>query len=225
MQALENALRGAGSSRHVMSLLTQVEVDPDDPAFGNFTKPIEGFYTEEQARGLERELGWRMREDAGRGWRHVVPSPVPQRIVDVALIRGLAETGTVVIAAGGGGIPVVSGSAGGWSGIEAVIDKDLTSALMANALGIDDLIILTAVPGVFLDYGRPAARMIRRATVSELHAYSDEGHFPPGSMRPKIEAALQFLKRGGRRVVIAQLDEALSALRGEAGTQIVPDGS
>ena len=208
-----------------MSLLTQVEVDPDDPAFGNSTKPIGGFYTEEQARGLERELGWRMREDAGRGWRHVVPSPVPRRIVDVALIRSLAENGTVVIAAGGGGIPVVSGPAGGWSGIEAVIDKDLTSALMANALGIDDLIILTAVPGVFLDYGRPAARMLGRATASELLAYSAEGHFPPGSMRPKIEAALQFLKSGGRRVVIAQLDEALPALRGEAGTQIVPDGS
>jgi carbamate kinase len=145
--------------------------------------------------------------------------------VDVTNIRSLAEKGTVVILAGGEGIPVVSRPAGCWRRIEAVIDKDLTFALMTNALGIDDLMILATVPGVFLDYGRQTARMLGRATASEILAYLAEGHFLPGNFRSKIEAALQFLKRGGRRVVIAQLDEAFPSLRGEAVTQIVPAGS
>ncbi|MEE9274569.1 MAG: carbamate kinase, partial [bacterium] len=223
MQALENTLREAGDPRHVVCLLTQVEVDPEDPAFGNPTKPIGYFYSETEARRLEREMGWRMFEDAGRGWRHVVPSPVPRHIVDISLVRALAERGAVVIAGGGGGIPVVRGPKGVRRGIEAVIDKDLTSAHMANVLGIKDLMILTAVSRVAVHFGAPGQRELERVSMSEIRAYRDEGHFPPGSMGPKIDAAVRFLEGGGERVVIARLEEALPALRGETGTHILAD--
>lgn len=223
MQALENALRGAGNPRHVVCLLTQVEVDPDDPAFDNPTKPIGFFYSEEEASALSAELGWRMVEDAGRGWRHVVPSPKPKHIVDISLVRALAEHGAVVIAGGGGGIPVTRTAGGIRHGIEAVIDKDLTSALMAQVLGIDVLMILTAVSRVAIHFNTPRQRELDRVTLSEIRAYREEGHFPPGSMGPKIEAAIRFLEGGGKRVVIGHLEEALPALRGETGTHIVPD--
>ncbi len=223
MQALENTLREAGDPRHVVCLLTQVEVDPEDPAFGNPTKPIGYFYSETEARRLEREMGWRMFEDAGRGWRHVVPSPVPRHIVDISLVRALAERGAVVIAGGGGGIPVVRGPKGVRRGIEAVIDKDLTSAHMANVLGIKDLMILTAVSRVAVHFGAPRQRELDRVSLAEIRAYRDEGHFPPGSMGPKIDAAVRFLEGGGERVVIARLEEALPALRGETGTHILAD--
>ncbi|MSO54281.1 MAG: carbamate kinase [Rhodospirillales bacterium] len=223
MQALENALREVGNPRHVVCLLTQVEVDPNDPAFRDPTKPVGYFYTVDEAQALTRELGWRMREDSNRGWRLVVPSPKPRHIVDISLIDALAKRGAVVIAGGGGGIPVVRDTRGVRHGIEAVIDKDLTSAHMANVLGITDMIILTAVKRVAIHFGTPAQRELDQVTLSEIRAYRDQGHFPAGSMGPKIDAAIRFLEGGGRRAVIGHLDEAVPALAGEAGTHIVAD--
>jgi len=223
MQAMENALREADSGRHVVCLLTQVEVDPADPAFDAPTKPVGPFFTEDEAGEIGRELHWLMAEDAGRGWRHVVPSPKPQHIVDISLIQVLARRGTVVIAGGGGGIPVVRGPKGVRHGVAAVIDKDLTSAHMAQVLGIRELMILTAVPKVALHYGTPEQRELGQTTLREIKALQAEGHFPPGSMGPKIEAAVGFLEGGGERVIIGQLDQAVAALTGETGTHIVAD--
>jgi carbamate kinase len=222
-QALENALREVGDKRHVVCLLTQVEVDPNDPAFQNPTKPIGPHYDEAEAKAIAAELGWEMREERGRGWRHVVASPRPKHIVDISLIRALAQQGAVVIAGGGGGIPVVRHADGTRTGVEAVIDKDLTSAHMARVLGIDTMMILTAVSRVAINYGRPDQKLLDRVTVSELKALHAQGHFPPGSMGPKIEAVIRFLEMGGKRAVIADLREALPALRGETGTHIVSD--
>jgi carbamate kinase len=220
MQAFENALREAGSARHVVCLLTQVEVDPEDPAFGNPTKFVGYAYTEKEAAALGRDMGWEMREDGGRGWRHVVPSPEPLHIVDISLIRALAERGAVVIAGGGGGIPVVREAGGVRRGVEAVIDKDRTSALMANVLGIEEMLILTGVHQVAIGFGTPEERGLGEVSLAEMKKYMDEGHFPPGSMGPKIEAAIRFIESGGKRVSIARLEEAVPALRGEAGTHI-----
>lgn len=224
MQAFENALREIGNPRHVVGLVTQVEVDPDDPGFANPTKPIGYFYSEDEAKGLSDQMGWAMREDAGRGWRMVVASPHPRHICDISLIDALARRGTVVVAGGGGGIPVIRDERGVRTGVEAVIDKDLTSAHMANVLGIEDLMILTAVSRVAINFGKPDQRELDRVTVSEIHALLREGHFPAGSMGPKIESAIRFIEGGGKRVIISHLDEALPALRGEKGTHIVPDG-
>lgn len=223
VQALENAMREADSSRHAACLLTQVEVDPDDPAFEDPSKPIGAFYDEEEAQEIYRELGWQMKEDSGRGWRHVVPSPKPKHICDISLVQVLARRGTVVIAGGGGGIPVVRGPKGVRHGIQAVIDKDLTSAHMANVLGIGVLMILTAVPKVAIHFGKPEQKELDVVTMRALREYHAQGHFPPGSMGPKIDAALRFLEGGGDRVIIASLDEAMLALRGEAGTHVVAD--
>ena len=223
MQAMENALREADSPRHVACLLTQVEVDPNDPAFDDPSKPIGPFFDKDEMERVSRELGWLMKEDAGRGWRHVVPSPRPRHICDISLVQVLARRGTVVIAAGGGGIPVVRGPKGVRRGVAAVIDKDLTSAHMANVLGIDTLMILTAVPGVSIHFGSPNQKELGSVTLSQLKTYRDEGHFPEGSMGPKVDATIGFLEGGGERVVIAHLNEALPALRGETGTHIRPD--
>jgi len=221
VQAMENALREAGSRRHVACLLTQVEVDPDDPAFTDPTKPVGPFFDAEEAQRIGEELGWPMKEEAGRGWRHVVPSPEPRHVCDISLVQVLARRGTVVIAGGGGGIPVVRGPKGVRNGVEAVIDKDLTSALMAKVLGIRWMMILTAVSKVAINFGTPDERHLDRLTLPELEAYHAEGHFPAGSMGPKIDAAIRFLKAGGQRVVICHLQEAMAALRGETGTHIV----
>jgi carbamate kinase len=223
VQALENALREADSSRHVACLLTQVEVDEGDPAFQKPSKPIGKFYSEEEAKKVGAEMGWRMEEDAGRGWRHVVPSPKPKHICDISLIQILARRGSVVIAGGGGGIPVIRGPKGVRRGVEAVIDKDLTSAHMANILGIELMMILTAVPNVAINFGTPEQTELSHVTMRELRAYEAEGHFPPGSMGPKVAAALRFLEGGGERVIIAHLNDAERAVRGEAGTHIVAD--
>jgi carbamate kinase len=223
LQALENALREADNPRHVACLLTQVEVDPDDPAFDEPSKPVGPFFEIDEAREIEAELGWRMKDDAGRGWRHVVPSPKPKHICDISLISALARRGTVVIAGGGGGIPVVRGPKGVRRGVQAVIDKDLTSAHMANVLGIEFMMILTAVPKVAIGFGTPEQRDLDQVTISEMRALQAEGHFPPGSMGPKVDAAIRFLDGGGERVIIAHLEEAMSALHGETGTHIVAD--
>ena len=222
VQAMENALREADNPRHVACLLTQVEVDPDDPGFEAPSKPVGPFFEREEAARIERELGWTMVEDAGRGWRHVVPSPKPRHICDISLVRTLARRGTVVIAGGGGGIPVIRGPKGVRHGVTAVIDKDLTSALMANVLGIDVLMILTAVERIAIHYGTPEQQTLERVTLRELRALHAEGHFPPGSMGPKVEAAIDFLEGGGERVIIGHLEQAMAALSGETGTLVVP---
>ena len=225
VQALENALREADSARHVACLLTQVEVDPDDPAFNDPSKPIGPFFDAESAERIGAELGWLMKEDAGRGWRHVVPSPKPRHVCDVSLVKVLAGRGTVVIAAGGGGIPVVRGPKGVRHGVAAVIDKDLTSACMANVLGIEHLMILTAVPRVAIHYGTPRQTYLDRVGLRDLRALHAEGHFPAGSMGPKIEAAMRFLEGGGRHVIIGHLEQAMAALRGETGTHVMAEGA
>ncbi len=223
MQAIENALRKADSDRHVACLLSQVEVDADDPAFDNPSKPVGPFFTEEEAKTLADEFGWLMKEDSGRGWRHVVPSPKPRHIVDISLVRVLAKRGTIVIAGGGGGIPVVRGPKGEREGVAAVIDKDMTSAHMANVLGIDVLMILTAVEQVAIHFGTPHERKLARVSLSEIKAYRREGHFAAGSMGPKIDAAIRFLESGGDEVIIADIDQAMAALEGRAGTHILAD--
>ncbi len=221
MQALENALREVGDDRHVVCLLTQVEVDADDPAFGNPTKPVGFFYDEDEARDIGQTLGWTMREDAGRGYRYVVPSPRPRHIADISLVETVARSGAVVIAGGGGGIPVVRDARGVRRGVEAVIDKDLSSAHMANVLGIKVMMILTAVDAVYVDYGTPHARPLGEITAHALRVHHDAGTFAAGSMQPKVAAALHFLDNGGERAIIAHLDSAERALRGETGTQIL----
>ncbi|MDH3703651.1 MAG: carbamate kinase [Alphaproteobacteria bacterium] len=223
MQAMENALREADNPRHVACLLTQVEVDENDPALRDPSKPIGVFYNAEDAANIGKELGWIMKEDSGRGWRHVVPSPKPKHICDISLVQVLARRGTVVIAAGGGGIPVIRGPKGIRRGVQAVIDKDLTSAHMANILGIELLMILTAVSKVAINFGTPDQKDLDHLGMRELRAFQADGHFPPGSMGPKIDAALRFLEGGGERVIIAHLNEAMAALRGETGTHIVAD--
>ena len=203
--------------------VVRVEVDPADPAFANPTKYVGPFFTREQARSIGAELGWLMKEDGARGWRHVVPSPKPKHICDISLVKVLAGRGTIVIAGGGGGIPVVREANGVRNGVEAVIDKDMTSALMANVLGIDTLMILTAVPKVAIDFAKPTRRDLDRVTLRALKAYHAAGHFPPGSMGPKIEATIAFMEGGGKRVIIARLDDAMPALEGRTGTHVYAD--
>jgi carbamate kinase len=163
-----------------------------------------------------------MAEDAGRGWRYMVPSPRPRRILDLDLIAGLAKQGVAVIAAGGGGIPMVLRADGSYGGVPAVIDKDLTSALLATELEYETLLMLTAVPRVLVDFRKPTQRELVDVTASELDAYRREGHFPEGSMGPKVKAALNFLAAGGKRAIIAHLDQAADAIAGKAGTHVVP---
>lgn len=223
VQAFENALREVGNQRHVVGLVTQVEVDPDDPSFSDPTKPVGYFYSEEEANQLAETLGWTMREDAGRGWRMVVGSPRPKHVCDISLVEVLASRGTIVIAGGGGGVPVVRDERGIRKGVEAVIDKDLTTAHMANVLGIEEMVILTAVSRVAINFGSPDQEELDSVSVSQVKKYLEEGHFPAGSMGPKIEAAIKFIDGGGKRAIIAHLDEALAAIRGETGTHILPD--
>ncbi len=222
MQAIENELRKKGNPRHVASLLTQVEVDPDDPAFQNPTKFVGPFFSEDEAKKISEELGWLMREDSGRGWRHVVPSPMPRHICDISLVEALVTRGTIVIAGGGGGIPVVRDEIGIRTGVPAVIDKDLTSTLIGNVLCIEELLILTAVPRIAINFGKPDQRELEQVTLTEIKAYQKEGHFPPGSMGPKVDAAIRFIEGGGKRAIISQLDHALPAILGKTGTHIVP---
>ncbi len=225
MQAIENSLREINNERHCAVLLTQVEVDQDDPAFDNPTKPIGAFYTEDDAVRIGKELGWLMREDAGRGWRHIVPSPKPRHICDVSLVQVLARRGTIVIAGGGGGIPVIRKAQGVREGVAAVIDKDMTSAHMANVIGIPVMMILTAVKKVAIHFGKRNQQELDCVSLGDIKRYKREGHFPEGSMGPKIEAAIRFLEGGGQRVVICHLDDAQSALVGKTGTHILTDNA
>lgn len=202
------------------TVLTQVLVDPSDPAFRHPTKPIGLFYTRAQSNALKNVKGWVMVEDAGRGYRRVVPSPEPQEIVERDTIERLFKSGVLVIAAGGGGIPVVRTKDGRLEGTEAVLDKDRTAALLAATLKTSILLILTDVDGVYLDYNSPRKRAVREMDVRTVEQYLREGQFPPGSMGPKMESTVSFLKSGGERAVIASLDQAKEALAGRAGTAI-----
>lgn len=222
MQALENALRRGGAARQVSCIVTQVEVDAGDPAFAAPTKPIGPFFSEAEARAFETK-GWRMMEDAGRGWRHCVPSPEPRAVVNLGVIKALLDAGVLLIAGGGGGIPVTRDKNGEWQGVQAVVDKDLTSALLARSLGIPDLLILTAVERISIDYGTPRQRTLERVTASELREYQKAGHFAKGSMGPKVEAALRHVGGGGRRAIIGHLEHAAAALAGTSGTHVVAD--
>jgi len=221
-QTLANALHRHGMDVAVSSIITRVEVSADDPGFANPTKPVGRFFGKDEADRLAREHGWRFIEDAGRGYRRVVPSPAPVAILELPAIKALLNADTIPIASGGGGIPVVRDVNGGYSGTSAVIDKDLTSALLAAQLGAETLVMLTGVDRVALDFGRATERPIDTMTVAEAQRHFDEGQFPPGSMGPKITAAQSYLARGGGKVVITSLDRTYDALAGGAGTTIVP---
>jgi carbamate kinase len=217
-QAFRNIAHERGTPRDVISVLTQVEVSKDDPAFARPSKPIGPFLDHAHADQL-RAAGSHVEEDAGRGFRRVVPSPQPRRIVELDAIRVLLEAGQVVIAAGGGGIPVVKKN-GRLVGVEAVIDKDLTGALMADQLDAETLVIVTCVPCVYLFYNTDQQEPISQVTPAQLNAWLDEGHFAPGSMRPKVEAAIQFASKPGRRAIICDVESLPAALVGDASTII-----
>lgn len=221
-QSLNEALNEAGYARPVVAVLTQTLVRGDDPAFENPTKPIGPFYTEEQAKEITEKNGWKMVEIPNRGYRRVVPSPRPVTIVEREVISRLFHGGAVVIAAGGGGIPVVDGPGGTLRGVEGVVDKDYTAALLARLVDADDLLILTDVESVYLNYGSPDQKVLRDMTVAEAKEHLAATHFPPGTMGPKIEAAIAFLEAGGHRVIITSLDSAGDALAGRVGTRIHP---
>ncbi len=219
-QALSEALREAGVDQMAVTVLTQVAVPKGDPGFQHPTKPIGPFFTKEEADTLAEEKGYVMKEDAGRGYRRVVASPDPQRIVEMPAILALIEQGMVPICAGGGGIPVVE-EEGRLSGVAAVIDKDLAAEKLAEEVGADVLLILTAVEQVSLHFKKPDQKALSRVTPDELKTYMAEGHFAPGSMLPKMKAALRFaLSQKGRTAIVTSLEKAVDALNGGAGTHI-----
>lgn len=221
-QEIGNVLTHHGASAYVCTVVTQVLVDKHDPAFGRPTKPIGRFYSEAESKQLTEERGWRMVEDAGRGWRRVVPSPMPQTIVEWPAIKALVSAGLLVIAAGGGGVPVVQGSDGTLAGVEAVIDKDFAAQRLATLVGARTLALLTEVEHVAIDFGTPAQRPLRSVTVDELERHLRDGQFPAGSMGPKVQAAIEFLHAGGDRAIITSPKRLADAVASrEIGTQVV----
>jgi carbamate kinase len=220
-RALINELRRRSIDKEVASLVSQVVVDKDDPAFGKPTKPIGPFYSKVRGQELAREKTWTMVEDAGRGYRRVVPSPRPIDVVNNHIIRELVEAGHIVIAAGGGGIPVILNSNGLYEGVEAVIDKDYAASLLAREVKVDLFIILTAIERVYIDYGKPDQREAPVLTVDEARKHLAEGQFPPGSMGPKIRAAIEYIEAGGREVLITKDTHLKAALINRSGTRIV----
>jgi len=220
-RALRSELESGGPKLAVVTIVSQTLVDAEDPAFKNPTKPVGPFYSANEAKQLRESKGWHVVSDSGRGYRRVVPSPTPLDILEKETIIRLFETGTVVISVGGGGVPVIREKNGTIRGVEAVLDKDRTAALLAKTLGVETLLILTDVEKVFVNYGKPDQRALDRVTVQDCKKYLSEGQFPEGSMGPKIESAVSFLSgSSGRRVVIASLEMAEEALRGTAGTTI-----
>lgn len=221
-QAIRNRLESIGLHGDVATVLTEVQVDPNDVAFKRPTKPIGPFFTRYRAEALERDLGWTMREDSGRGWRHVVPSPRPLHILNVRTISNMLDSAAVVIAAGGGGVPVVRGRDNQWRGIEAVIDKDFAAALLAAELSADLFMILTNVAQVSIDFGKAQQRNLDRMTIAEAEKHLAGGQFPPGSMGPKIEAAISFVRSSGKTVLISDVDHIREAIAGSGGTLLTP---
>lgn len=221
-ESLHNAFKDKGIKKNAVTLVTMVEVAADDPSFTKPTKPIGVFYPEEKVAALlESHPDWQMAFQDGKGYRRVVPSPTPKRVVEIEAIRSMLDAGLCVIASGGGGIPVVADAQGNLEGVNAVIDKDLSSALLANELSADMLIILTAVDNVFIDFNKPTQKTIEFMTVADAERYMGQGHFATGSMGPKVQAAMNFLAGGGKRVIITSPGNLVSAVMENRGTHIV----
>jgi carbamate kinase len=223
-QCLYNEFKQRGIKTSVVSVVTQTLVEKNDPAFQNPTKPIGPFYDREKAEKYRKERGWDVMEDAGRGWRRVVPSPIPVKIIEQDVIKALVNKGIMVVAVGGGGIPVIERD-GRLKGAEAVIDKDYASALLAIGIKADLFLISTAVEKVALNFGKPNQKSLDRMTLAEAKKYLEQGHFPSGSMGPKIEAIISYLEHGGKEALITNPENLERALRGETGTRIVPETS
>ena len=221
-QNLQNEFRRRGMKKAAATVVTQVRVDKDDSAFQNPTKPIGGFMEEDEAKERAAKEGWTVVDDAGRGWRRVVPSPIPQEIIELDAVRELLEAGIITVTVGGGGIPVIRNEDGDLQGVAAVIDKDYASSLLARSIGADLLLISTAVEKVYLNFNKPGQKPIDAMTVAEARRYMDEGHFAKGSMLPKIKAIIWFLETGDREAIITNPENIARALRGETGTRIVP---
>lgn len=221
-QALYNEFLKRGMKKHAAAIVTQTVVDRNDKAFQHPTKPIGSFMSEEEAKKREANEGWTVVEDAGRGWRRVVASPMPMKIVEAEAIRALIDQGFVVIGVGGGGIPVIELENGNLVGVEAVIDKDFGSSLLANLINADLFVISTAVEKVALNYNKPNQQWLDRLTLAEAKQYYEEGHFAKGSMGPKIQAIIRFLENGGKQGLITNPENISRALAGETGTWIVP---
>jgi len=217
-QCLSNALKKEGLDRSVVALITQVLVDEDDPSFKNPTKPIGPFYEDKDLEDLKSE-GYKVKK-FNEGWRIVVPSPDPKSVVEGETIKKLLDDDIIVIASGGGGMPVIEKEGWGLDGLEAVIDKDLSSERLAQQIGAEVLVILTNVEKAFLNYGKPDQKALGNVTLSEIKKYYDEGHFPEGSMGPKILAAIRFLETGGKKVIISHVEKGYQAFKGETGTHI-----
>jgi carbamate kinase len=222
-QNLYNECRRRGLDKSVATVVTQVRVDRDDPAFDSPTKPIGSFMDAEEAQERAEREDWTVVEDAGRGWRRVVASPEPQEILELEAVRTLLRAGIITITVGGGGIPVAENEAGDLRGVAAVIDKDFASSLLAQSIEADLFLISTAVEYVYLDYNQPTQRPIEEMTVSEAKAYLEEGHFAKGSMQPKIRAIIRYLEHGGSEAIITDPVHITAALHGSTGTRIVPD--
>jgi len=221
-QNLYNEFKRREMKKAAATVVTQVLVDKDDPAFQNPTKPIGGFLDEDEARKRAEKEGWAVVEDAGRGWRRVVPSPLPQEIMELEAVRELLKAGIVTITVGGGGIPVIRNEEGDLEGVAAVIDKDYASSLLARSIGADLFLISTAVEKVYLNFNKPGQKAIDVMTVAEAGKHMEEGHFARGSMLPKIQAIIWFLEAGGEEAIITNPENIARALRGETGTRIVP---
>ncbi|MFN0316070.1 MAG: carbamate kinase [Burkholderiales bacterium] len=222
VKALRNEFRRRGLAREAVAVVTQVLVDRDDPAFRDPTKPIGSPMDETTARERIATLGWQVRNDPGRGWRRVVPSPIPKAILDLKVIAHLVGSGYVVIACGGGGIPVIQDEQGEIRGVEAVIDKDLSSSLLARDLHADSLVIATGIERVALDFGKPTQRWVDRMTLAEARQHLAGGHFDRGSMGPKVEAMIEFVEGAGGEGIITDPPHLTEALAGRAGTRVVP---
>ena len=223
--AMDKVLKERGIFRNVVTVVTRVVVDQNDPAFQNPTKPIGPFYSEAEAQKMREVIGASFKEDAGRGWRRVVPSPKPVNIQEHAVINTLVEQGSIVISVGGGGIPVVE-TKEGLVGIEAVIDKDFASQKLAELVDADALIILTAVDNVYIDFNKPTQKKLEDVTIEELKAYIEGGHFAEGSMLPKVEAAIHFAETNPeRKTIITSLDQAFNAIEGKSGTVVTLKGA
>ena len=223
-QTLQNEFARRGIKKPVATVVTQVKVDKNDKAFQNPTKPIGGFMDEAEAKKRQKELGWNVVEDAGRGWRRVVASPMPMQVVEIDSVKTLIKAGTVVITVGGGGIPVIDDGRGGCVGTAAVIDKDFASSLLAQLINADLFVISTAVEKVAINFGKPNEKWLNKMTLSEAKAYLAEGiHFAKGSMAPKIQAVIMYLENGGKEALITNPENIGRALKGETGTRIVKD--
>jgi len=220
--ALGNEFKKRGIKKPVVTVVTQVLVDKNDPSFKKPTKPIGQFYTEAEAKDRMKNDGWAMVEDAGRGWRRVVASPLPLEIIEENAITTLTDKGFCVVAVGGGGIPVIRNDKGNLEGTAAVIDKDFASALLASNIKADMFIVSTAVEKACLNFGKPDQKALDKVTVAELEQYCKEGHFKPGSMLPKCEAIIKFIKNGGKHAIITNPENLARAVKGEAGTHVYP---